>query len=100
MTIGQTLKMFRVGMDIKQRDFAKRLNISANYLYLLEKGKKEPSLAVLKKAAEELGVPLSFLFLDENISGLGEEAKAIYDKIKALIFQVQTLKQHNKNDSE
>ena len=96
MTLGHTIKMFRVGMGIKQRDFAKRLDISANYLYLIESGKKDPSLPVLKKAALELGVPISFLFVDENVSGLGEEAKAIYEKIKALIFQVQTLKKKNK----
>lgn len=90
MKIGQTIKILRIGLQIKQRDFADKLGVSSNYISLLENNKKEPSLALLRKLAKTLGVPIGFLFINEDpVPRIGKEAADIYGQLKKLIFQVQ-----------
>lgn len=98
MDIGQTIKMFRTAFEIKQKDFAKQLKISANYLYLVEKGKRDPSLTFLKAVSKELKIPLTFFFIDElDESKLGPSAIEIKDKLKAIMFDLQRLRQDYKD---
>lgn len=92
MNIGHTIKMFRTGLKIKQQDFAMTVGVSANYIYLVENGKREPSLSFLRSVAKALGVPITFLFVDEEIKPkIGRESEEIYEKLKALILQVQQI---------
>ena len=98
MDIGQTIKMFRTAFKIKQKDFAKRLNISANYLYLVENGKRNPSLPFLKSASREFNIPITFFFIDElDESKLGPVAKEVKEKLKAIVFDLQRLRQEYKD---
>ena len=98
MDIGQTIRMFRTAFKIKQKDFAKQLKISANYLHLVEKGKRDPSLTFLKAVSKELKIPLTFFFLDElDESKLGPSASEIKDKLKAIIFDLQRLRHDSKS---
>lgn len=101
MGVGQTIKMFRTAFRIKQKDFAKRLQISSNYLYLVENGKRDPSLSFLKRISKELAIPLTFFFLDElNESGLGPVAKDIKEKLKVIIFDLQRLRYRHKKQNK
>lgn len=82
--------MFRIGLNMRQRDFAARVGVSANYIYLVESGKREPSLSLLKDIARTFDIPISFLFLEEEVKPeLGKESKEIYEKLKSLILKVQ-----------
>lgn len=97
MDIGQTIKMFRTAFKIKQKDFAKRLKVSANYLYLVENGKRSPSLPFLKNVSEKFNIPLTFFFIDElDESKLGPAAKEVKEKLKAIIFDLQRLRHEYK----
>lgn len=99
MNIGQTIKILRIGLQIKQRDFAAKLGVSSNYISLLENNKKEPSLSLLRKVAKTLGVPMGFLFINEEpVPRVGKEAADIYGQLKKLIVQVQ--KNFNVKNSE
>lgn len=58
--IGESVKTRRRELDITQPHLAELAEISVNTLYKLEKGQGNPSLAVLTKLAEVLGMELVF----------------------------------------
>jgi transcriptional regulator with XRE-family HTH domain len=58
--IGESVKTRRRELDITQPHLAELAEISVNTLYKLEKGQGNPSLEVLTKLAEVLGMELVF----------------------------------------
>jgi y4mF family transcriptional regulator len=56
--IGQTLKERRKELNLTQPHLAELADISTNTLYKLERGQGNPSLDVLNKLAEVLGMVL------------------------------------------
>jgi transcriptional regulator with XRE-family HTH domain len=88
MNIGSTLKLLRVASDLKQSSLAKDLNITANYLSLVENGKKEPSLTFLKKFSQRLNIPLGyFLWIALEDISLPEELN-LKDKMARLLVNI------------
>jgi transcriptional regulator with XRE-family HTH domain len=59
-SIGESVKTRRRELDITQPHLAELAEISVNTLYKLEKGQGNPSLEVLTKLAEVLGMELVF----------------------------------------
>lgn len=59
--IGSTLRLLRVASNLRQASLAKDLDVTSNYLSLVENGKKEPSLTFLKKFSRRLDAPLGYL---------------------------------------
>jgi transcriptional regulator with XRE-family HTH domain len=56
------VKELRAKRGLSQRELAKMVGISDVYITLLETGqRKNPSLAILKKIAKALGVPVTTL---------------------------------------
>ena len=47
----------------KQSDLAKKLEVSATYISLLERDRRDPSWSFVGKLADTLGVPLPVLLL-------------------------------------
>ena len=58
--LGEAIKNRRKELDITQPHIAELAQISVNTLYKIEKGQGNPSLEVLNKLAEVLGMELSF----------------------------------------
>ena len=56
--LGQTIKNRRKELNITQPHLAELAEISTNTLYKLERGQGNPSLDVLNKLAEVLGMEL------------------------------------------
>ncbi len=56
--LGQTIKNRRKELNITQPHLAELAKISTNTLYKLERGQGNPSLDVLNKLAEVLGMEL------------------------------------------
>lgn len=56
--LGQTIKIRRKELKITQPHLAELAQISVNTLYKLEKGQGNPSLEVLNKLAEVLGMEM------------------------------------------
>lgn len=50
-----------------QSGFAKRVNVSANYLSMILNGEKTPSPTLAKKIADEMGVSISDIFFAEDV---------------------------------
>jgi transcriptional regulator with XRE-family HTH domain len=59
----RSLKVIRQYHRINQSDLADRLGISRSYLNEIEKGKKEPSIDVLRRYSEYFKIPMSSLML-------------------------------------
>lgn len=58
-TLGEALKNRRKELRITQPHLAELANVSTNTLYKLERGQGNPSLDILNKLAEVLGMELS-----------------------------------------
>lgn len=94
MNIGKGIKFVRVAADLRQGDMAKRLEISQNYLSLLENNKAEPSMGLVKKISELFGVPVSYILWEENMPEVGatEEITEKYTRIRGLMHELQQLR--------
>lgn len=55
------LKLVLVEKEMTQKDFAKKLSVSANTIYRMCKNESQPSLRLLKKMANLLDVDISEL---------------------------------------
>lgn len=91
MNIGKSIKFIRIAADIKQGEMAQKLDVSQNYLSLLENNKSEPSLSLLKKISNVFNVPIGFLLVEENVSFESDkpEIDGIYKELQGLIHKLQ-----------
>ncbi len=88
MNTGHTLKMIRVAANLKQGALAKDLDVTPNYLSLLENGKKEPSLTFLKNFAKRMDVSLGYLLWLALEEGNLPEEIAVKEKMDRLIMEL------------
>ena len=66
--VGKALRLIRVFHDIRPVDLAKTLGISRSHLCEIERGKKEPTLDLVKKYAVAFELPMStIIFFAEEI---------------------------------
>jgi len=66
--LNEALRLIRVFHDISQKDMANRLQIAPSYLSEIESGKKEPTLALLRKYSTEFRIPMSsIMFFAEHV---------------------------------
>ena len=59
---GQRIKTIRVERELSQEQFAELLEISVDFLSLIERGINAPSFENLKVFSTQLGVPVFYLF--------------------------------------
>lgn len=93
MNIGNAIKDLRKQKGLKQTDFAVKCGLSQSYLSSIEKGKKEPTLGILKQIANALAIPMPVLvFFSLDIEDIAESKrdafKMLEPSIKGLITDV------------
>jgi transcriptional regulator with XRE-family HTH domain len=59
--MGRTLKRIRKSKGLSQYALAKAAGVSREYLRTLEAGKSDPTVGMLQRLADALGVPLTEL---------------------------------------
>lgn len=93
MQLGKTIKLLRIKAGIKQKDLAKKLQISSNYLSLVENDKREPSISLIERIAKALDVPISYIFWHacEKPSNLPKDQERFRDSMKELLACLQEL---------
>ncbi len=93
MDIGKGIKFVRVAAGLRQGEMAKKLDISQNYLSLLENNKAEPSMGLIKKISELFGVPVSYILWEESMPEVGatEEITEKYSRIRRLFQELHQL---------
>jgi len=79
---GEGLRLLRVYKDLKVKDLAERLAISANYLSEIEKGKKVPSIEIVEKYAKAFGTSPAMILFFADMEAPKSLAKV---KIKSFI---------------
>ncbi len=85
------MKLIRTAMGVKQRTLATQLNVSANYLSLLEAGKREPSISFLRALARELKVPIGMFFLWQDPQVLSVQKSDQLRELRDLIVHMQAM---------
>lgn len=87
------IKIARTNKDFSQEDIAKKLDVSKNYISLIENGKKEPSLKFLKDLAKILDIPALLLIWEKMDlpAGKTSEEKNILDQLEKMITKSQRL---------
>ena len=67
-SLSEALRLLRVYNDISQKEMAKKLDISTSYLSEVEKGKKEPTMTLIRKYSVLFSISASvILFFSENL---------------------------------
>ena len=97
--IGVRLKELRKGKGLSQEELAEKVQTSANYLSHIERGTKNPTLDMLIKIADSMGVELPELFNFKREMTPKELKETLYkfvtelndDKIKTAIKALKTL---------
>ena len=57
MPLGTAIRKLRMAGGLSQAELARRARVSASFLSLVERNRREPTLTVLRRIAEELRVP-------------------------------------------
>jgi len=65
------------------------MEVSANYISLVEGDKREPSIAFLKKLSKQLNVPVSMFFLWQETDVQNTDAARI-GKIRELLLGIES----------
>lgn len=92
MEIGTIFKSLRVSYGWQQGFLAEKLGISANYLSLIENGKKIPSKELLERLAKETGISIDALdFLSTDVPNEldakgAEQYRKLQENVAALIL--------------
>lgn len=103
-TIGSNLRMFRIQKKLRQEDLAEKAGVSTNYISMIERGEKIPSLEtfiilinVLDVSSDMVlcdvinhGYQIKNSLLNDEMEGLSKEAQ---ERIYAVL---QTLIEHSK----
>ena len=90
MTLGNAIKLVRTARNVRQRELASRVNVSPNYLSMVEANRRTPSITFLKKIASRLKVPagLFLLWAEENTSNLNKKQ---IDQVRELLIRIQAI---------
>lgn len=79
--IGQNMKKIRVLRGYTQEKLGEKVNLSANYIGLIERNVNTPSLTAIVDIAQELGISLDFLVGTHNVERRDEQECEKYEKI-------------------
>jgi transcriptional regulator with XRE-family HTH domain len=87
---GRRLKSLRTETGLSQRELAQLTNLSANYIALLEAGKRSPSLPAIAVLASSLQVPINklmdFEILDPVEKKKGRKPLDYRERVNRLLF--------------
>ncbi|MGO8792613.1 MAG: helix-turn-helix transcriptional regulator [Terriglobia bacterium] len=75
--MNDVLRLLRIYHDLKGYELAEQLGVSRSYLSEIEKGKKEPSLDLIRQYAKVFNTtPSAILFLSESFEKRGKKSIA------------------------
>jgi transcriptional regulator with XRE-family HTH domain len=98
--IGQIIKILRAALGLRQKDLAERVGIQPHYLSLVEAGKRQPSLAVLRKIASKLDVPVSLLFweAEQRPELIATEHQERWKSLRSLLVEMERMRLGEKSE--
>ncbi|HEV7702371.1 MAG TPA: helix-turn-helix transcriptional regulator [Candidatus Paceibacterota bacterium] len=76
--------------ELSQEEMASDLGVSANYISLIENGKKEPGLSLLKKVAKKYDFPFILLAQDKILPvATNSREREIRNKLTSLMTEIE-----------
>jgi transcriptional regulator with XRE-family HTH domain len=88
MDLAMRLKLFRVAAGFKQQDVAEALSVTTNFVSMIERGKREPTLKYLRAFSRLVKIPLAVLLWEPPAKGdAGVDDGDLYARLSALMAQ-------------
>ncbi len=99
-SIGRNIRKYRIEKNMRQGDLAEKTGLSTNYIGMIERGEKNPSLEtlieimnVLRVSADmvlygkmEIGYTIKTSLLEEKMATLSErDRERIYDVVETMV---------------
>jgi transcriptional regulator with XRE-family HTH domain len=89
MRLGSAIKLIRTAAGMKQRDVARKLSVTPNHISLVEGGKREPSVALLRGLSKIQGVPVGLFFLWEDTDT--GDSKRNLDQLRSILSRLEAM---------
>ena len=83
-SIGQNLRRLRIAKRMRQEDLAERAGLSANYIGMVERGEKIPSLETFIGLLNALDASADIVLADVLNSGYTVKNSLLDEKMKSL----------------
>lgn len=83
-SVGKNIRKYRLEKKIMQETLAEMCDLSANYIGMVERGEKTPSLSTLVSIANALGVTADMLLSDVVNQSYDVKTSLLIDKIASL----------------
>ena len=100
-SVGKRIKDLRAELKISQEQLALRANITPAYLGQIEREEKNPTVKVIEKISNILGISLSEFFSyasDKNLNEKNYTREHDKDYIRQITFEMRNLSESEKND--
>ena len=98
MSLGQRVRERRIALDITQQELADALEVTPQHISVIEQDKVAPSVALLARLAQELGVSADYLLsgregiITEVIPAIKADNSLTLEAKKILITLVKQLR--------
>lgn len=86
-TIGKNIRQFRIEKKMSQEDLAEKAGLSSNYIGMIERGEKVPSLTTFINILNSLGVSADMILTDVLNTGYTVKNSMLNEKIEKLTPQ-------------
>ena len=83
-TIGENIRKFRLVKKLRQEDLDERTGLTANYIGMVERGEKIPSLETFIKILNALGVSSDMVLADVLDTGYTVKNSMLNEKLEKL----------------
>ena len=83
-TIGKNIRKYRLMKKLRQEDLAEKAGLTANYICMVERGEKIPSLETFIKILNTLGVSADMVLSDVLDNGYTVKNSMLNEKLEKL----------------
>ena len=83
-SIGRNIRKYRLERKLKQDELAEKAGLSSNYIGMVERGEKVPSIETLISILNSLDVSADMVLCDELSCGYRMKSNLLYEKIAKL----------------
>ncbi|MGM0472113.1 MAG: helix-turn-helix domain-containing protein [Bacillota bacterium] len=80
MGVKDRIRNLRENKDLTRKELAELINYSEDYIYKIETGKREVSIAFLDKISQAFNMPRSYFFKDDEIKYQYSEDKIKFEE--------------------
>lgn len=103
-TIGKNIRKFREIKKLRQEDLAEKTDLTTNYLGMIERGEKIPSLETFINILNSLGVSADMVLSDVLDNGYTVKDSLLNEKLEKLVPEdrnriyevIDTMMKHSK----